>query len=348
MRSYLSALTLILTVLLLAGCGEKGPAGTWTPSDTGKPDEAFFELNFLSPEVGYVTGWDEKGPKETAGWEIFQTRDGGKSWNVLAKQIEEKIQFVTFINDKTGWALNVDHDILYTTDGGETWAVQRKAGKSKIKYNYNNPGAPTEMPDPLARIKFLNDKLGWAWGGGKKDDNVEQEGVFLITTDGGQNWQKFDYTFSDELKALFFLNDKLGWASDRKGGLYKTTNSGRSWLKQPDDTRRPSINGIFFINETKGWLVGPDGYIGSTEDGGQNWVKKKIGKNFFNDIHFVSDKVGWVVGENGVIMRTEDGGQNWQKQESGTDYTLTRVQFLNNKSGWAAGNGVLLRYEGIR
>ncbi|MEW6730379.1 MAG: hypothetical protein AB1489_03470, partial [Acidobacteriota bacterium] len=252
MRRFLTFLIFCLVTTLLSSCGPKGPAGTWSPLETGQPNTFLEELNFTTPEMGWAVGWDEKGPQETAGWEVLLTRDGGRTWGIWPKQVEQRIKLVHFVNDRVGWAINLDQDILTTNDGGETWTVQRKAEKVKIKYNYNNPGAPTELPDPLTRLRFISEKIGWAWGGGKKEAAFEQEGVFLRTENGGQQWQKVEYPFDDELKTLCFYDAYLGWASDRKAGLYKTIDGGKTWEKQRDDLRRPSINGIFFISDNKG------------------------------------------------------------------------------------------------
>ncbi|MBL8148640.1 MAG: hypothetical protein JNN15_01805 [Blastocatellia bacterium] len=330
-------------------CSKPGPAGKWSVIETGKPDNTVFEMNFLTPESGWLSTWSGDGPKETEGWEVLSTIDGGKTWNVLADQAKNKIKQVYFINGKSGWALTLTNDILATKDGGTTWELQRKAGKVKVKYNYNNPTAPTETRDPITKLKFYSEKRGWAWGGGRQDDSYEQEGIFLRTEDGGKTWEKADYSFSDELKTVYFLDADLGWVSDRKGGLYRTVDGGKSWQKDPEDIKQSPINAFFFIDLNKGWGVGSNGYVGRTTDGGKTWIKGRAGKSFLNSVFFVDEKVGWVAGENGEIFRTEDGGLKWERQESSLPATLTHLQFFGNRQGWAAGNaGYLLRYEGLR
>ncbi len=55
------------------------------------------------------------------------------------------------------------------------------------------------------------------------------------------------------------------------------------------------------------------------------------------DVTFVTPEQGWAVGNRGVIWHTEDGGGHWQLQDSGVDCPLTCVQFLDARTGWAAG-----------
>lgn len=338
-----------LVIITLQACGPYFPAGTWTLVDTGKPATIVFtEMDFITPDLGWLSGWHSEGPPETDGGEVVLTKDGGKTWNSISKQIPLGIKYVYFYNDRQGWALNKGNDILGTTDSGETWTLVRKAGQTTVKYNYKNPGAPTEIPDPLIKIYFRTDKAGWAWGGGKKADGVEIAGIFLHSTDGGKTWQNVEYKFANELKTVFFIDDKTGWASDIKGGLYKSLDGGETWQKQPEDDLRPSINGIFFINTTKGWLVG-DSYIGRTENGGQTWRRVKFKNTYLNDIFFVNENEGWAVGDNSKIMCTGDGGHNWQDQSIGIEnqVNITHVRFFDRDTGWASGhNGLLLRYEG--
>ncbi len=347
MRKYFVILLIIL-VLTISACEKAIPLGTWLPANTGTQN-TFFELNFVSPQSGWLTGWFEKGPEATEGWQILQTNDGGLTWIPMANQAEQKIKYVYFINDKTGWALNLTQDVLTTNDGGVNWTVSRTAGKSKIKYNYNNPTAPTEVPDPINKMKFINEKTGWAWGGGKKDSAVDQEGIFIRTVDGGKNWQKVEYPFASELKTLFFLNDKFGWASDTKAGVYKTLDGGQTWQKQPDDMTRPSINGISFVNEKRGTIVG-DGYIGLTEDGGATWKPIKVKGAYLNDVYWVNETTAWAAGDKGKLMVSQNGGQKWEhikpRLEEPDLANITRIKFLDINSGWAYGNnGLLLHYE---
>lgn len=348
MKKYLLILLITLFCLISIACNSDKPLGVWKFVDTTKPN-TFYELNFVNGQTAWLTGWYEKGPEATEGWEILQSIDGGKTWSAMTNQAEQKIKYVYFANDKTGWALSLTQDILSTVDGGQTWSVIRPAGKVKIKYNYNNPGAPTEMPDPISRLKFINEKAGWAWGGGKKDSAVEQEGIFIRTVDGGKNWQKVEYPFVGEIKTIFFLNEKFGWASDTKAGLYKTDDGGQTWQKQADDLTRPSINGISFANEKRGSIVG-DSYIGITDDGGKTWKPIKVKGSYFNDVYWVNENAAWAVGDKGKAMQTQNGGQRWDDLKVDVAEpelaNITKVKFIDDKNGWAYGNnGLLLHFE---
>lgn len=52
------------------------------------------------------------------------------------------------------------------------------------------------------------------------------------------------------------------------------------------------------------------------------------------------------VGERGFILSSEDNGKNWQQSQVPVSVTLTKVSFINDKTGWAIGHGgVVLKSE---
>ena len=54
------------------------------------------------------------------------------------------------------------------------------------------------------------------------------------------------------------------------------------------------------------------------------------------DIQFIG-RYGWAVGPMGTVLRTEDGGNTWSRVPLATDADLYRVDFVNQREGWAAG-----------
>ncbi|MCS6886088.1 MAG: YCF48-related protein [Acidobacteriota bacterium] len=332
----------LLCLVLLTACKTQKP-GKWVAVDFGRPDSVIFELNFVSDGIGWMTTWNGEA-KGTEGWEVFKTTDGGKSWSLWAKQAELKIKYTYFVTDKLGWALSLKNDILHTTDGGESWFVQRTAGKSKVRYK-DRPSM--EVIEPINQLYFVSPRVGWAWGGGKKEDSFEQEGIFLLTVDGGKTWHRQKYPFDHELQAIFFLDPDIGWASDRKAGLFRTVDGGSSWQKEPDDIRRPPITDIFFTDLMHGWIVGPDGYTAHTTDGGKKWLRVRLQKrSYLRSVAFIDSSNGWVAGEDSTICRTTDGGQTWSMEEVEVKQaTITKLRILPSGAVWAAGNGVLLKLQ---
>jgi photosystem II stability/assembly factor-like uncharacterized protein len=54
----------------------------------------------------------------------------------------------------------------------------------------------------------------------------------------------------------------------------------------------------------------------------------------------------FAAGERGVIVYSDDGGKNWQQAKTPTNASLTAVQFIDGKRGWAVGHmGIVLHTE---
>ena len=124
---------------------------------TSKVGNTLKGVHFVNPKIGYAVGMNET---------IVRTDNGGKQWNILrggevpsAVGDEESIMLnaVQFIDESTGWVTGVrispqeggqDGLVQLTTDGGKTWTDQ-----------------PTNIPDILEDIFFMDANMGWAVGG---------------------------------------------------------------------------------------------------------------------------------------------------------------------------------------
>jgi len=347
MKSHL--LLLIALLLFVAACRSTPkpaePTGSWKTLSSDKED-AFFEINFITPTEGWIAGWSEKGPQQTNGWEVLHTSDGGQNMDLIKDQAKQKIRYAYFVNQSTGWAIRIDGSIMKTGDGGTGWTLQRKAGKVEVRNEAYTKSPIMKEPEPIERIFFIDQNVGWAWGGGRKERGYSQLGVLLLTSNGGANWKQVDYPFEQDIVTLQFINAQNGWAYVKASGLYATSDGGRNWNKLDIGSPLPAVSSIFFLDPQNGWIVGRYGYLARTTDGGRSWEKQKSNTDaYLRDVFFVSPTKGWIVGDRGLILFTNDGGRNWVKQESGTEHDLTGLQFLDEKTGWAIGNnGVLLQF----
>lgn len=126
---------------------------------------------------------------------------------------------------------------------------------------------------------------------------------------------------------IFFLNDKTGYTAGARG-LYKTSDSGKSWRKLA--TKTPlTLTSVFFLNETVGY-AGARAYAycahedcdrGSlfmkTTDGGENWTKVFFQDySYIGSITFLNESTGLAIGysssSNPHLLRTTNGGTTWE------------------------------------
>ena len=312
-------------------------------------------MDFVSPGDGWAvarkdyTPLQQKGkPKpEESGWFVYQTHDAGQTYVTLDKKKSHNIRFVNFADTNIGWALDDDNSILRTTDGGQNWQVQRRAGTIDYKDTRYKDSPTQKIKEPLDAIVVANGTNAFAYGGGFHGEGVEQEGVFLGTTDGGNTWQKLPFLFQQNIKAIFFLDAQHGWVYDNGGSIYRTTDGGHQWIVVMSGKGVAPLIGMFFINNDEGWVVGKSGDIRHTIDGGKTWqAQKPPVANTLQTIYFIDKDNGWAAGADGVILGTSDGGKNWYKQNSDTPDAIAHLQFMNAQTGWAASqNGVILKYE---
>jgi photosystem II stability/assembly factor-like uncharacterized protein len=168
----------------------------------------FFEaVQFTDRQVGWLVGGG-----------IYKTSDGGKSWQKQAEDLGKTLDLhsVYFLNEQTGWACGTYFDgdqsrlvVLSTKDGGDRWTL-----------------LPLGSMDIGRDIFFADEQTGWLLAG--------FTGNLLKTTDGGITWNRI-YMFGDQysINSIYFVDGLTGWAVGSGGIVFKTSDGGRGWEKQP-------------------------------------------------------------------------------------------------------------------
>src|ERR1700676_1899182 len=72
------------------------------------------------------------------------------------------------------------------------------------------------------------------------EKNGRQQGVVVLTSDGGKRWSRVDV--KEHPVSLFFLNDSVGWMVTEHG-IWSTSESGRAWTKL--ESAKGAIRGNF-------------------------------------------------------------------------------------------------------
>jgi hypothetical protein len=157
--------------------------GSWSTADLGSPAPDFANstaepayIDFVDQQHGWVmvlaAGSD-------AGY-LFQTTDGGATWQQLPRPIGGPIEFVS---PTTGWLTSADQQgtiytekVYVTSDGGQSWTpetVTPPTGYTQDQATYTLPSFTT--PANVIVVAF--------------DNGTDSAAGFYQTTDNGTSWQ---------------------------------------------------------------------------------------------------------------------------------------------------------------
>jgi photosystem II stability/assembly factor-like uncharacterized protein len=163
------------------------------------PDQNWKSVAFSSLLNGYMV---------SEGGKIAKTTDGGISWNVIFDDPSMHFTRVRFINATTGFAIGEQGLILKTSDGN-TWNT-----------------IPPVTTSRLNDIVFVNQVKGFVAG---EYDNLIGQGVFMTTSDGGNNWVNTVVEAGCSMyNSIAFANENVGYVSGTNN-TFRTTNGGTNW-----------------------------------------------------------------------------------------------------------------------
>lgn len=192
---------------------------------------------------------------------IYRTSNGGVNWIQASMNSGGAwIGRMFFINQNTGWGCGSTGKIVNSTDGGATWTPQSSGtsnyvealffidqnegwagggygGGSGFIRHTTNGGATWQTQSPATSIHvsdmfFLNNLKGWA---------ICYGGSTQRTTDGGNTWTPAGGITNYFAQRIVMLDSAKGWicaynsgtgGSDGRGYIYKTTNSGDTWVQE--------------------------------------------------------------------------------------------------------------------
>jgi photosystem II stability/assembly factor-like uncharacterized protein len=228
----------------------------------------------------------------------------------------------------------------------------------ETKYAYDEEKSGLVLTD----LAFPSARRGVAVG--YITDANRERPVSLVTSDGGEHWERLP--LKDMPVSLFFLNENLGWLVT-DGGLWRTTETGRSWTKLPKPPAE--ILRVLFLDENHGWAVGARKSVLETRDGAQHWkpvaaAAEPAGDPFYSAytwIAFADSQNGLITGWNipqrlwgyekpdwadpqaalrrrdvphlTYSLSTRDGGKSWKSGFASLFGEIDRVRFLPDGRG---------------
>jgi photosystem II stability/assembly factor-like uncharacterized protein len=244
------------------------------------------------------------------------------NYEKISSNLNESVNCVFFIDDKTGFSATYLGKVLKTTDGGISWTCKNI----------------TDLP--IYSIYFVNKNIGFAVGGKPSCSGtgcIPPGSIVFKTTDGGESWtmKTVPYSWSN-LNSVFFINENIGIAIGL-GLQIRTTDGGETW-EEFEFEYKGLMQKIYFINEQIGFAAGLYGNIFKTQDQGKNWTKLNNScTGHIYDFSFVNENTGFAGGQQKII-KTTDGGATW-KLLSNSPSEVYYIHFADAINGIAIGKG---------
>jgi photosystem II stability/assembly factor-like uncharacterized protein len=302
---------------ILTGSNALGQA-SWTLQNLGVPGNTQ-AVQALSTSVAYVFG---------GGGGLFQTTDGGSSWNRVDTTGLE------------GWSV---HDLA--TAGGPVLIAAAHAPEATALLRSEDGGVNWEevyrLDGPDAFINAV--RMPSATEGVAVADPVDSIWVVLMTDDGGKTWR---HSPTEPRAAAGRIRLEKGWENSLAalpGGyiwfgtdnsrVYRSTDGGATWsfgsLTSFDSY------GLWFADALNGVAACGGGLI-RTNDGGASWTGSPSTPVCF-DVTGVGNDY-WAISRKN-IMQSTDGGVTWDTAYTAPEY-LDQIHAVNDGgviAGWANG-----------
>lgn len=238
--------------------------------------------------------------------------------------IQEPLQAIFFVNDKTGFIAGNRGGIYKTTDSAKTWVSLSSA-----------------VNLPIRSLHFTDSLIGFAVGGRSFCSGIgctPPGGFILKTLNGGLTWTKV-YIPSDkiELNSIYFINSSIGYCVGNNV-VVKTNDGGQSWSEYKINSLGGQMMHVKFTDLQNGYIVCLFGKIITTKDGGTTWQVKDVGGT--TGYYSLSESNGSIyVSGQGKIIKSFDNGSSWNElQNSPND--IFAVHFVTDKRGFAFGRGI--------
>ncbi|MFN7999596.1 MAG: glycosyl hydrolase [Acidobacteriota bacterium] len=352
-----------------AGCGVVGDpltyymgttgGGLWKTDDAGitwrNISDGFFKTGTIGaiavaesdPNVVYV-GMGEhavRGVMTHSGDGVYKSTDAGKTWKRIGLEatrhisrivVDPKNPNLVFVAAQGAlYGQSAERGIYKSTDGGATWKnvlfVDNKTGAAELSLDMTN----TRI---LYAAMWEHGRLPW-----KVISGGPGSGLYK-SVDQGETWVKLKEGLPEELGKMAIAvsrsNPEKVWAliesdsNKEAGGLFVSTNAGKSWSRVSDDHRL--IQRAWYYIEL---FVDPKNentiYVLSapalrSKDGGKTWENLSGTHGDYHDLWINPDNPNnFVIANDGGAAVTFNGGKSWSTQSNMPTAQFYRINVDN-------------------
>jgi photosystem II stability/assembly factor-like uncharacterized protein len=256
---------------------------------------------------------------------ILFSDDQGKSWTQSKVPTRQLLTAVYFVDDKHGWAVGHDAQILVSADGGVTWTKQFE---------------DLQREAPLLDVWFKDAQHGFAVGA---------YGALLETSDAGKQWNdvadRLDNEDQFHLNGIAQVKDAGLFIVGEQGSMFRSSDDGQTWQKL-EGPYQGSLFGVIGTAQPRTLLAyGLRGNLYRSTDFGDNWQQIELngarGALEFGlaSATLLDDGSLVLVGNGGTVLRSSDDGQTFSVYNRSDRIALAGVSGKN-------GDGLVLVGQG--
>ncbi len=322
----------------------------WMQIETGSTG-IINDLLFIDDQTGFIAYDDGN---------LMKTTDGGSTWvSKISNNPFWSITSVAFANHTRGIATTSLGKYYITNDGGETWAANTEPSKVDLvdsyflnenvcfvsgRFNFfmksNDGGLTWESFNchvPVENLIFKDENTGF----GLSDEFFYGDGLIYKTINGGHTWTPTEIEFCN---AFTFTDDNTLYAVGESGRLLKSQDNGATYFNYNHAVTYDDFLDIHFPCADTGYAVSFFGEIVKSTDAGKNWELLPQGPfQRLNGVWFTSADHGFITTDSSVYA-TANGGISWNKVLHAPGW-MTKIQFINNRTGFVIGEGQGLFYR---
>jgi len=282
---------------------------TWTSMWTGN-NQGIEGMSFPTVNTGYVVGF--------SGY-FGKTTDGGQTWTTIdigVTPAPEMFYEVIFKDENNGIVFPLTDHVYITNDGGVTWT--QGGITPSIVWSSIHMGGDIYFAVGMSRImKTIDGGLTWTTQYHQNqfvitgirffDENngiaLSEDGMYLKTTDGGDNWTQHTIAGGYPLwRDVAKVDDNTMYMVGTPEQIWKTTNGGSTWENDfSEGTHQQAIYELQLL---------PNGAL--IAGASQGYIFRKQAEQTETDYPFTEDFEGSDAIPTGWTIYNQAGDATWE------------------------------------